>query len=339
MDFDNTPFNNQMNPQDIINAGKKKIPDMMKFVPIVIAAILLVVFLASSLYSVGPDEVGVVRRFGKYVRTTNPGLHVKIPFGIEKVNNVKVKYIFKEEFGFRTIKPGVVSRYSQKQYFDESLMLTGDLNVLVVEWIVQFKVKDPVKLLFNIRTPRDTIRNISEAVMRQVVGDYSGSEALTTRRAGLNIAVQEKLQGVLDSYDIGVQIVTLKLQDVNPPDPVKPSFNEVNEAKQEREKVINQAWEAYNKAIPAARGKAEKTIKQAEGYALNRVNEAKGDAAKFTSIWQAYKDAKEVTRKRLYLETMHEIIPKAGTKYIVDPSQQGILPLLRLGENKDAVNE
>ena len=334
MDFENSPFKGPIDPNDIINAGKKKLPYIAKYMPYIIGIVLLVVFIGSGLYSVGPDEVGVVRRFGKYVRTTNPGLNIKIPFGVEKVNNVKVRYIFKEEFGFRTTQPGIVSRYSPKQFFEESLMLTGDLNVLVVEWIVQFKVRDPVKLLFNIRDPRDTIRNISEAVMRQVVGDYSVSEVLTTRRVEINIAVQEKLQEILDSYDSGVQIVTVMLQDVNPPDPVKPSFNEVNEAKQEKEKVINQAWEAYNKAVPTARGNAEKAIREAEGYSLNRVNHAKGDASRFTATWLAYKDAKDVTRKRMFLETMKEVIPKAGRKYIIDPSQKGILPLLRLDERE-----
>jgi len=334
MDFENSPFKGPIDPSDIINAGKKKLPELVKYIPYITAALIAVIFIGSGLYSVGPDEVGVVRRFGKYVRTSNPGLNMKIPFGIESVNNVKVRYIFKEEFGFRTTHPGVVSKFSAKQFFEESLMLTGDLNVLVVEWIVQFKVRDPVKLLFNIRDPRDTIRNISEAVMRQVVGDYSVSEVLTTRRVEINIAVQEKLQEILDSYDSGVQIVTVMLQDVNPPDPVKPSFNEVNEAKQEKEKVINQAWEAYNKAVPTARGNAEKAIREAEGYALNRVNQAKGDASRFTATWQAYKDAKDVTRKRMFLETMRDVIPKAGKKYIIDPSQKGILPLLRLDENE-----
>jgi len=337
MDFENGPFKGPFSPEDIIKQGKSQIPNLTKYIPLGITAFFLIIALFSSFYSVGPDEVGVIRRFGKYVRTTNPGLHVKVPFGVEKASNVKVKYIFKEEFGFRTVKAGIVSKFSTKQYFEESLMLTGDLNVLVVEWIVQFRVKDPVKLLFNIRDPRGTIRSISEAVMRQVVGDHSVSEVLTTRRVEINMEVQDKLQEILDSYDSGIQIVTVKLQDVNPPDPVKPSFNEVNEAKQEKEKVINQAWEAYNKAIPAARGIAEKTIKRSEGYQLNRVNKAKGDAAKFIATWQAYKDAKDVTRKRLYLEAMNDVIPNAGTKYIIDPSQQGILPLLRLnkeGEGK-----
>ncbi len=210
-------------------------------------------------------------------------------------------------------------------------MLTGDLNSLVVEWIVQYKVKDPVKFLFNIRDPRGTVGAISEAVMRQVVGDHSVSESLTTMRVEVNQQAQEKLQEVLDSYESGIHIVMVKLQDVNPPDEVKRAFNEVNEAKQERERMINEAWEAYNKAIPRAKGEALKTISEAKGYALNRVNRARGDADRFLATWEEYKDAKEVTRRRLYLETMAEVLPKAGRKYIMDSDQQGILPLLRLG--------
>jgi len=300
---------------------------------IIIGVFLMIIALFNSFYSVGPDEVGVIRRFGKYVRTTNPGLHLKLPF-VEKVNKVKVKYIFKEEFGFRTTRPGIVTQYSTREYFDESLMLTGDLNVLVVEWIVQFKVKDPVKLLFNIRNPQETIRNISEAVMRQVIGDNTVNEVLTTRRVEVNQEVQDNLQEILDSYDSGIQIVTVKLQDVNPPDEVKPSFNEVNEAKQEKEQVINEAWEKYNKIIPKARGEAEKTIKESEGYALNRINMSKGDAAKFIATWEAYKEAKDVTKKRLYLEALNEILPKAGKKFIVDSKQTGILPLLDLNRGE-----
>jgi len=320
-------------PEELFKKMGDKVPKMQSFKWIAPFAgiIFVLLILASGIYSTGPDEVGVIRRFGKYVRTTQPGLHLKIPF-IEQLNNVKVKYIFKEEFGFRTSQAGVVTRYSQRDYFEESLMLTGDLNVLEVEWITQFKVKDPVKLLFNIRNPRRTIRNISEAVMRQVVGDHSVNEVLTTRRVEINIEVQKKLQKILDSYKCGIQIVTVKLQNVNPPDPVKPSFNEVNEAKQEKEKVINQAWKAYNKVIPKARGEAAKTISEAEGYALKRINTAKGDAAKFTAVWEAYKNAKEVTKKRLYLEAMEKIMSQAGKKFIVDPSQKGILPLLNLGD-------
>jgi membrane protease subunit HflK len=328
-DFDK-PEDLFKSPDEFLKEAGKKLQNLKGGVPLVIGMVLLAILLFNSFYSVGPDEVGVIRQFGRYVRTTNPGLHLKIPL-IEKVNKVKVKYIFKEEFGFRTTQAGVVTQYSPREYFGESLMLTGDLNVIIVEWIVQFKVKDPAQLLFNIRNPRRTIRNISEAVMRQIVGDNTVSEVLTTRRVEINQEVQDQLQGILDSYESGIQIVTVKLQDVNPPDEVKPSFNEVNEAKQEKEKAINQAWEKYNKIIPKARGEAEKTITEAEGYALNRINRAKGDAAKFIATWEAYKNAKVVTRKRLYLEALNEIFPKAGKKYIVDSEQKGILPLLNLG--------
>jgi len=335
MDF-NTPDELLGRVKSTVGGGGSGIPDIKKYIFPAVGGLLVLIFIFSGLYSVGPDEVGVIRRFGKYIRTTNPGLHFKIPMGVEKADNVKVRYIFKEEFGFKTLQAGIKSQYSSRDYFDESLMLTGDLNVLVVEWIVQFKVKDPVKLLFNIRDPRETIRSISEAVMRQLVGDNSVSEVLTTQRVEINQTVQDKLQEVLDSYESGIQIVTVKLQDVNPPDEVKPSFNKVNNAKQEKEKMINQAWEAYNKAIPAAKGQAEKTIKEAEGYSLERVNVAKGDAAKFTATWNAYRESKEVTRKRLYLEAMNEILPNVGQKYIIDASSNNILPLLKLNQDGGA---
>lgn len=319
-------------PEDIINIPQFRLPANPKFIPSVIGGVVLLILIFSSFYSVGTDEVGIIQRFGKYVRTTKPGLHFKLPLGIEKATNIKVEYVFKEELGFRTIRPGIKTEYSAREYFDESLMLTGDLNVLVVEWIVRYKVKDPVKLLFNIRNPKETIRGISEAVMRQIVGDNSVNEILTIRRIEINQEVQDKLQEILDSYDCGIHIVTVKLQDVNPSDEVKPSFNEVNEAKQEKERMINQSWEAYNKVIPRAKGTAEKTIREAEGYALDRVNRAKGDAAKFLATWNAYKVAKEVTKKRLYLETMEKVLSKVKKKYIIDPEQKSILPLLRLEE-------
>lgn len=328
MDF-NTP--NELLGRDNPDQ-RKEAPDFKKYIFSAIGGILVFVFIFSGVYSVGPDEVGVIRRFGKYARTTNPGLHFKIPMGVERADNVKVQYIYKEEFGFRTLRAGIKSQYSSEEYFDESLMLTGDLNVLVVEWIVQFKIKDPVKFLFNVRDQRETIRNISEAVMRQVVGNNSVGEVLTTRRVEINQEVQDTLQEILDSYETGLKIVTVKLQDVNPPDEVKASFNEVNEAKQEKEKMINEAWEAYNKAIPAAKGEAEKTIREAEGYALNKINTAKGDAARFIDTWEAYRNAKEVTRKRLYLEAMNEILPKVGQKYIMDSLSGNILPLLKLNK-------
>jgi membrane protease subunit HflK len=213
-------------------------------------------------------------------------------------------------------------------------MMTGDLNVLDVSWIVQFVVKDPAQLLFSIKNPRETVRDVSEAVMRQVVGDSSVDEALTLKRADINIEVQKRVQEILDRYESGIHIENVKLQDVVTPDAVKASFNEVNEAEQEKEKVINQSWEAYNKAVPMARGVAERTIREAEGYALSRINQAKGDAAKFVSLYEAYKSAKEVTRRRMYLETLGQVLPKAGKKYILEPEGHQVLPLLKLNESE-----
>jgi len=319
-------------PDDIINAGKDRFREFGKFIPLVVVALAVVIGLLGSIYSVGPEEVGVVQCFGKYVRTAPPGLHMKVPFGVEKVTSVKVRRIFKEEFGVRTLRPGIRSEYSTKRYNEESLMLTGDLNILDVRWIVQFRVEDPVKLLFKVRNPQDIIRDISEVVMRRLVGNYRVDEVLTTKREEVDDFAQRKMQEIFDRYDAGIKVVTVKLQDVNPPDPVKPAFNEVNEAKQEKEQVINQAWEAYNKAVPKARGQAEQTIRQAEGYSLDKINRAKGETERFLSILKEYKKAPDITKKRLFLETMKAVLPKSKAKYIIDPKQSSILPLLRLGE-------
>jgi len=253
-----------------------------------------------------------------------------LPFGIDKVTPIRVRYIFKEEFGFRTKLPGVRTVYSGDKFDEESLMLSGDLNVVDVEWIVQYEIKEPQKFLFNIRNPRKTLRDISESVMREVVGDFTFDEVLTTKRVEIDTLVHEKLQKILDSYQVGIKIVTVKLQDVNPPVPVQPAFNEVNEAKQEREKMINQAWAVYNKQIPEAKGKALKIIREAEGYATEVVNKAEGDAKRFLLLLDAYKRSKDITRRRIYLENMVKILKKAGKKYIIDPKQQTILPLLKL---------
>ncbi|MCF7873674.1 MAG: FtsH protease activity modulator HflK [Candidatus Omnitrophica bacterium] len=320
-------------PDEIINQFKNKFKFKgPKFLsgPVLIVAIVLVIILASNIfYTISPNEVGVVLRFGKYVRTTQPGLHFKIPF-VEGVTPIKTKYVYKQEFGYRTTQPGIRTRYSQRSYSNESLMLTGDLNVLDLEWIVQFRVKDPYKILYNIRNPERTLRDISEAVMRQVVGDYTFTEVLTLKRIEVNNKVQKMLQGILDNYGSGIHIVTVKLQDVNPPDPVKPAFNEVNEAKQQRETLINQAWKYYNQKIPQARGKAKQKIQEAEGYGLEVVNNAQGDAERFLLLYQEYIQAKDITKKRIYLDHLSDVLQKAGKKYIVDPKEKGILPMLRL---------
>ncbi|MFH1889171.1 MAG: FtsH protease activity modulator HflK [Candidatus Omnitrophota bacterium] len=327
MSFDNVP-----SPQEIIDVGKKQFGAFWKYIPWLIAVIVLIGSVRGLVYSIGPDEVGVIQRVGKYIGLRSPGLHAKIPFGIDKVTPIKVEKVYKEEFGFKTIEPGVRSRYARGNYQDESLMLTGDLNILDVRWIVQYRIKDAVKLLFATRNPRDNIQDISEVVMRRFVGDYSVDEVLTTKREEIDDFAQQEIQRILDSYNVGVQIVTIKLLDVNPSEKVKPAFNEVNEAKQEKEKMINQAWEAYNKVIPKAKGTAEKTIREAEGYAIDKVNRAKGESERFLATLKEYEKAPQITKKRMYLETLTEVLPKAKEKYIIDKEQNSILPLLDINK-------
>jgi len=298
-----------------------------------IAVVFLIVFIAGSIYQIEPEEMGVILRFGKFVRATEPGLHTKFPFGIEKLTKVPVQRQLKMEFGFRTEEPGIHTRYgTSAESVKEAEMLTGDLNVAVVEWIVQYKIKDPYKYLFKIRDASSTFRYMNEAVVRKIIGDNSVDEVITIGRSRIAMEAKDELQQLCDLYEIGIEVSQLIFQDVNPPDPVKPSFNEVNESLQEKERKINEAWSEYNQEIPKAQGEAEQTIRAAEGYAMERINNAKGDADRFTAIYQEYSRAPLVTRKRLYLETMNEILPKMNKKVLFDEKQQNILPLLNLGE-------
>lgn len=292
-------------------------------------AVLLLVFLLSSVFTVEPAEVGVILQFGKYTRTVNPGLNFRLPFGIEQVYKVPVERQLKLEFGFRTRASSTNSRYTSKGYQEESLMLTGDLNAAEVEWIAQYRIKDPYNFLFRVRHPEQTFRDINEAMMRKIVGDRSVDEVLTIGRQEVANTVATKLQELCDQYEMGIKVVQVVLQDVNPPESVKPAFNEVNEAQQEREKLINQALSEYNKVIPRARGEAERTIEGAKGYAMERVNNARGEAAKFNAVFKEYRKAKEVTRQRIYLETMNDVLQKVGRKLITDEEATGILPLFQ----------
>ena len=291
------------------------------------ALVLLTVF--STLYQVQPEEVGVVLRFSRYVRTTEPGLRMKIPF-VEAVQKVQVQRQLKEEFGFRTEESAVRSTFSRSDFASEAVMLTGDLNVAVVEWIVQYRVSDPYRYLFKVRNLTDTFRAMNEAVMREVVGDRTVTEVLTVGRQAIETRVEELLSGLAEQYEMGITIEQVVLQDVNPPDSVKPSWDEVNQAQQQRDRMINDARAEYNKVIPRASGEAQQAILEAEGYALNRVNRAQGEGARFRSVHQAYSRAPEVTRRRLYLETMERVIPATGGRLFVDKDATGILPMLSL---------
>ena len=303
--------------------------------PLLILLFALIFFGSSMFYTVAVDEVGVVQRFGKYVRITQPGLNFKLPSGIEKVTKVKVRRVYKEEFGFVSLRTEDTRRrtFAGGESTNVALMLTGDLNVALVPWIVQYRIKDPYKFLFKVHDVRRLLIDMSEAAMRLVVGDRSINEVIS-KREEIAVEAREVLQAEMDNADSGINIVTIEMKKTNVPEPVQPSFNEVNQATQEKEKVIYQAKEDYNKAIPTARGEAERTIKAAEGYALDRVNRAKGNAARFKALYKEYAKAKDITKRRLYLETLKDLLPKLGDKYIIDSDQKNVLPLLNLGKQK-----
>jgi len=306
-------------------------PDWIKKYLRKIILVLIILYAAfSSIYTVGPEEEGVVIQMGKYNRTVQPGLNFILPFGIEKIYKIPVQRQLKQEFGFRTTSPGQRSNYVKEGYQDESTMLTGDLNLTDVEWVVQYRISDSYQYLFKVRNADKTLRDMSEAAMRKIVGDRTVNEVLTVGRQEIASSVEQLLQELCDEYENGIRIDQVVLQDVNPPEPVKPSFNAVNEAQQERETLINQAEADYNRVIPRARGEAQETIELAEAFALNRVNRAKGEADRFNSLFNAYVKAPEVTKQRIYLETMEKILPKLGHKVIVDEEGNNVLPLLNL---------
>ncbi len=305
---------------------------------LVVIVLLALFFGKSTFFTIELDEVGVIQRFGKYNRIAQPGLGFKLPSGIEKVSKVKVKRVYKEEFGFQTVKGSGDFRFSNESSSQEtSLMLTGDLNVAVVPWIVQYRISNPKDYLFMVKDVRAILRDMSEATMRTVVGDRSINEVIS-KREEIAIAAKEMLQKEMDQAQSGINIVTIEMKKTNVPEPVQNSFNEVNQAIQEKEQMIYKAREEYNKAVPLARGEAKRRIKDAEGYAIDRVNRAQGDGAKFTSVYKEYVKAKDVTKKRIYLESMLEIFPKLGAKYIIDSDQKNILPFLNMGKENPIMN-
>ena len=320
------PLNWRPNIEDLSRMQKPEwaTPRLLRIAVVILVAI---VTLANVAFQVKPEEVGVVLRFGRYVRTTEPGLHVKVPF-IEAVMRVPVQRQLKEEFGFRTTEPGIQSQYSTASFAGESVMLTGDLNVAVVEWIVQYRVTNPYNYLFKLRGLTETFRSMNEAVMREVVGDRTVTEVLTVGRQEIATTSERLLQEMVNQYEMGIVIEQIVLQDVTPPDPVKPSWDEVNQAQQQRDRLINEARAEYNKVVPRAKGEAEQAVLQAEGYALERVNSAQGDATRFKAVYDAYRRAPEVTRRRLYLESMQRVLPTLGAKIFMDKGMGNVIPLL-----------
>ncbi len=300
---------------------------------LILAIVVLVALFWTTWFTVQPEQTGIVLRFGKIMRSAGPGLHFKLPLGVEKVRLLPTARVLKEEFGFRTVAsvPGQKTRYDERgSYKDESLMLTGDLNVIDVQWIIQYRIEDAIRYLYQVRDTPKTIRDTTEAVMRRVVGNRLGSDVLTTGRVAVASEAKTEIQKILTGYESGVRLVTLELQDVTPPDTVKPAFNEVNESRQDKERTINRAQEHANREIPKARGVATQSISEAQGYALERVNRAEGEATRFESILGEYLEAPQVTRRRLYLEAMTGFLADMKGLYIVDRDQKAMVPWLPL---------
>jgi membrane protease subunit HflK len=304
---------------------------------VIVLAVLALAGLGAwtAYYTVPSDSVAVVQRFGKYLEDVPPGLHFKLPLGIDAATIIPVKRQLKQEFGFAT--PGASDPYqSPRDGKRETEMVTGDLNAALVEWVVQYRISDPVKFLFDVREPRGTLRDVSESVMREVVGDRTVDEVITIGRQEIETEALTKMQALSTKYAMGISIDQVQLKNINPPEPVRESFNEVNQAQQEKEKLINEARRDYNKVIPLAEGEKDQRIREADGYRLKRINEAEGDVARFGALLAEYSKAPEVTRRRIYIETLQDVMPGLRSKIIIDERTRSILPLLNLDAQKEA---
>jgi membrane protease subunit HflK len=303
----------------------------------VFVVLVLVGLLAwTACYTVPSDSVAVIQRFGKYLEDVPPGLHFKVPMGVDSAIIVPIKRQLKQEFGFTT--PGATDRHQSSGNRDrerrETEMVTGDLNAALVEWVVQYRIAEPVKFLFEVREPRGTLRHVSESVMREVVGDRTVDEVITIGRQEIEAEALTKMQVLSTKYAMGISIDQVQLKNINPPGPVQESFNEVNQAQQNKEKLINEARRDYNRVIPLAAGEKDQRVREADGYRLKRINEAEGDVARFGALLAEYRKAPEVTRRRIYLETLQDVMPAIRSKIIVDEETHGILPLLNLNTPK-----
>ena len=306
-----------------INLNNSPLKNLKKYIGFFIAALLLL----TSVYTVDANENAVVLRLGEYHTTTGPGLQFKLPI-IHTVYKVKVDYQYKEEFGFRTLRPGVKSAFSTRGYEEEAWMLTGDLKIADVRWVVQYKIKNASDYLFNVKNVNETIKDVSESAMRLMIGDRSFIEVIQAERVAIADNAKLYMQEVLDKYKSGVSIQLVQLQGVVPPEPVADSFNEVNRAKQDQETLINEAKQSYNKQIYKIEGEAQKIITEAEGYAIERVNNAKGDVALFESVLKEYLKAPQITMDRLYIETMEHVLSTNKNKVIVDKDIEHLVPFL-----------
>lgn len=307
------------------------LPFKPRTIVIVLVVLALVAGALSSFYMVDQSEQAVVLTFGKFNRITGPGLNMKAPFGIEKNFNVPTQIIQTMPFGYRTERPGIETVYSSGDYPEESLMLTGDLNIIDVQWAIQYRIVDPRAWLFNVEYKDQTIRDISQSVLNLLVGDRTILSVLGSERSNISQQAQDLMNKNFDLYGLGIQVTTVQLKNIVPPKgEVQDAFEDVNKAEQDMERLINEGLEEYNREIPKARGQAAQAIQVAEGYAAERVNQARGDVARFLSVYEEYKEAKEATRSRLYIEMMEDIFSNPQGTDLIDRDLDNFLPLKNL---------
>ncbi len=305
-------------------------PNLIGWAAVAVVVLGLLIGGRSAFYTVGPDEQAVVLRLGKFADVAEPGFHFKLPFGIDRVKVYATTRVLKEEFGFRTLRADTRTEYSKQRFDEESLVLTGDLNIADVEWIVQYRIRDPQMVWFNLAEPEQTVRDVAESVVRRVVGNRTVDHVLTTGRSRIEVEALKQMQQVLDEYKSGIRIVALQLQNVTPPKPVQSSFNDVNRAEQDREKMENEALAKVNREIPNARGEAKRSVDRAEGYKIDRINRSRGEVARFVNLLREYEKAPEVTRRRIYLETLGRVLPHTTEVTVLDSDLKGVLPMLPL---------
>lgn len=304
-----------------------------KFIALIIAGIVIIIIAFTSFYMVDQKEEAVILTMGKFSRITGPGLHFKLPLGIENNYNVPTQRILKEEFGFRTEQPGITTRYSTRDYSQESLMLTGDLNIIDVNWIIQYQIINPMNWLFKVENQRKTIRDISQSVINLLVGDRTIFDIIGSERANIEQKGQDMMNHFFKLYQLGVRVTTVKLQNIVPPKgSVQDAFEDVNKAIQDRNRLINEGKESYNNAIPKARGVAQQVIQNAEGYAIEKVNLAKGDVARFLAVLSEYRKSPRVTRLRLYYEMFEEIFKKPEKTELIDKKLKNFIPFKSLNK-------
>lgn len=320
-----------MSERDVTPGGipKRLTP---KAIIIVVVVILVLITVFSSFFVVDPQETAAVLLFGRFTRMAEPGLHFKLPFGIEKNYNVPTQVVLKQEFGFRTERPGITTIRAAQDFPSESIMLTGDLNIVDVEWIIQYRIVETYNWLFKVQEKEKTIRDISQSVINQLVGDRAIFDVIGAERANIETQSQDHMNQLFDKYELGIRVTTVKLQNIVPPaGSVQEAFEDVNKAIQDRNRLINEGQEAYNQAIPRAKGQAEQLIQEAEGYAIERVNRAEGDVARFSRVLDEYNRNPGVTRTRLYYEMFEEVFKDAENVDLIDKNLGNFIPFKALG--------